>query len=376
MKSCVKAKSGDASATCIQQGIIIAMTKPIFPAETTHRIEAEIDRYFRDAIRRAVSISPSYEELWQTLYGLMKGGGKRFRPNMTLLAYELFGGSEPEQVLPVAVAQEFLHFSLLVHDDIIDRDEIRYGQPNVIGSYRSHYKTYLPENAEVTHFAQSAAILGGDLMMSAAYELITNSNVTAEKRRQAHRLLSGSIFDVVGGELLDTEASFVPYTNGNALRIAEMKTARYSFVVPLATGAMLADAPEKQRAVLNEFAVALGVAYQLRDDILGVFGDEKQTGKSTVSDIREGKRTLLIEHALHAMNEAQKQQFNAVFGNPEAVAGDYETARRLLDTCGARQKTEADIDTHRQMALNAASKLEVGKEGKAKLALLIDKVAG
>jgi geranylgeranyl diphosphate synthase type II len=352
------------------------MPTPLFPADNTSRIEAYIDDYFAAATERAKAISPAYETLWQTLHNLMRAGGKRFRPNMVLLAYELFGGSEPDGMLPIAVAQEFLHFSLLIHDDIIDRDYVRYGQENVSGRYRDIYKQYVSNEADINHYAASAAIMGGDLMLSAAHEQIAISAVSASHKANAQSLLSEGIFNVAAGELLDTEAVFAPHNDGDAMTIAKHKTASYSFVTPLLTGATLAGATEKQCEHLRCYAQSLGVAYQLHDDIIGVFGDEAQTGKSTTGDIREGKRTLLVEYALHAMTDEQTVSFRRAFGNANATDEDLHIAKQLLEASGARHKVEADITEQRQEALHEAKLMGLSAENEARLAALAKKVTG
>lgn len=353
---------------------MIKMVTPLFPADATKRIETEIDRYFEAAVKRAGEVNPAYQRLWETLNGLIKSGGKRFRPHMVLLAYELFGGTETPSIVPVAVAQELLHFSMLIHDDIIDRDEVRYGVPNVTGRYRSLYATHLSNESERLHFAQSAAIIGGDLMISAAYELIATSKLSPESKESAQRLLSDSIFSAAAGELMDTEASFMPYASGDALKIALLKTAHYSFVTPLVTGATLAGVSDKQCTALRQFGEALGVAYQLHDDIIGVFGDEKQTGKSGLSDIREGKRTLLVEYALESMSAVDKRVFEQAFGKSNATPHARRKAKQLLDSTGAKRRTEMMIDEYRLAALDAAGRLGLNAHGHAKLVALTERV--
>ncbi|HTJ73665.1 MAG TPA: polyprenyl synthetase family protein, partial [Verrucomicrobiae bacterium] len=292
-------------------------------------VEAEITSYFESSIAQATQIDASYQQLWEVMYGLIRSGGKRLRPRLTLLAYEAFGGKDTQAIVPVAAAQELLHFSLLVHDDIIDRDFVRYGSPNISGRYKTAYGHFIKDEAHATHYANAAAILGGDLMLAGAHELIGGSGLEGAQKSKALSLLSRSIFEVAGGELLDTESSFVPYSSGDALKIARYKSAGYSFVGPLVTGASLAGANAKQLAALRVYAVSLGVAYQLVDDILGVFGNEDETGKSTTGDIVEGKRTFMAEYALSHMNDSQTETFFKAFGNEHASQRDLQAVREL-----------------------------------------------
>lgn len=338
------------------------------------QINSVINHYFETSIIDATQLDPSYRQLWEIMYGLIRAGGKRLRPLMTLTAYKAFGGTDVDVMLPVAAAQELLHFSLLIHDDVIDRDYTRYGTLNVAGRYKVLYSKFLAEEADQTHFSHSAAILGGNLMLSGAHQLIASSNLTAKQKTAAQHLLSQSIFEVAGGELLDTELSFVPYTDGDALKIARYKTAGYSFKAPLLTGAKLAGATDKQAAILTDYALALGVAYQLVDDLLGTFGEEDTTGKSTTSDILEGKRTYMVEQAMNAMTVVEKSRFDSLFGNQSATREEIETVKLLLVTTGAKTKTEQMIHTYADTARASLDLLKLNETYHDEFAKLITTV--
>ena len=337
-------------------------------------IEAALHTYFERSIPQAENIDPSYRQLWTTLQTLIHAGGKRLRPTMTLLAYEAFGGTDTKAVLPAAVAQELLHFALLIHDDIIDRDYTRYGVENVAGRYKTIYAEHITSPEDITHYAHSAALLGGDLMISAAHEMVLTSGLSADDKLTTLGLLTKSIFDVAGGELLDTELSFVPYTTGRALKVAQYKTASYSFVGPLMTGAVLADATAAQKTALNTYALSLGIAYQLVDDLLGVFGDTKATGKSTSSDITEGKKTYMIEQALATITLEQKVIFQQWFGNNKASDEGIARVRELLVISGAKQRTEDKIHRCAEVALAAVTDMHVDEEYTTAFVSFVDKV--
>jgi len=320
------------------------MANNLVDIEKTTLVDQAINGFFIRSIDYATRIDPSYQRLWETLYRLIRSGGKRLRPQMTILAYEAFGGTDIEKFIPIAAAQELLHFSLLIHDDVIDRDYTRYGTDNVAGHYKMIYSHYVNSSEEQTHYAHSAAILGGDLMLSGAHQMIAASSLDDKDKLTAQGFLAHSVFEVAGGELLDTELTFTPYTAGDALKVARYKTASYSFVTPLLTGATLAGINQRQTEALNTYAQCLGIAYQLVDDILGVFGDEDTTGKSTSSDITEGKRTYMIEKALGIMTETEKKTFETSFGNPNATESDIATIKQLLESTGARQITQNYAD--------------------------------
>lgn len=350
------------------------MRKPLVDEATLALINSTLDSFFEQSKKSAATIDPAYEQLWISLHELNRSGGKRIRPQLTLMAYAAFGGDDMDSVIPVAAAQELLHFSLLIHDDIIDRDYVRYGVPNIAGRYKVAYSQFTSSEEDVTHYAHSAAILGGDLMLSAAHQLIATSNLPSEAIITAQQLLSIGIFEVAGGELLDTEFSFVPYKLGGALKVAEYKTASYSFIGPLLTGASLAGASPAQQNYLKKYAKSLGIAYQLADDLLGVFGDEQLTGKSTVSDILEGKRTYMVEKALESFSSAERATFMVIFGNPQATPLEVQEAKKLLASSGAKKQTEEKIAEYIDSARESLESLELSQQYHEWFLNLINKV--
>lgn len=336
-------------------------------------INTYLDGFFKHSIEEAVSIDPSYERLWVSLRTLSSSGGKRIRPGLTLLAYEAFGGQQPQLMIPIAAAQELLHFSLLIHDDIIDRDDTRYGIANINGQYKQFYAADVTDESNREHYAHSAAILAGDLMLSYAHHMVASSQLQPQQRVIAHQLLTRGIFEVAGGELLDTELSFSAYHAGDALKVAEYKTASYSFVTPLLTGARIAGATPAQQAALRTYGLALGTAYQLIDDLLGVFGDTEKTGKSTISDIVEGKQTYLIELARQNFTPADSELFDTIFGNPAATESQIATVRDLLQACGAREKMQKKIDEYTALARESVAKLSLHSDDTQQFLQLINK---
>ncbi len=350
------------------------MAHVLLVTDQTKALDETINGFFERSIDYATRIDPSYRQLWEILYGLIRSGGKRLRPQMLLMAYEAFGGQDSKKMIPVAAAQELLHFCLLIHDDVIDRDYIRYGTSNVAGRYLTAYASFVKTPENLTHYAHSAAILGGDLMLSGAYRLIADSTLNEEEKNVANGLLSTAIFEVAGGELLDTELSFAPYSDGDALKVARYKTASYTFVSPIMTGASLAGINEKQTRALNEFSQALGIAYQLVDDLLGVFGVEEQTGKSTSSDITEGKRTYMVEKSLAMMSDAQKRRFTKAFGNPDARVDDIENARKLLKSTGGEAATEELIQTYAEQAHAAILQMDLSEQYQSEFEKLVTRV--
>ena len=317
------------------------------PADSKIMVDAFMAPLLSERIEQARRINPHYETLWQDMQALYSAGGKRLRSYMMLLTFTAFSDKPAETVLPAAAAQELLHTAMLIHDDIIDRDDIRYGVKNIGRSYQDHYEELIADETDRRHYASSAALLAGDLLISEAYTLLSETPVDPKAVLASQKLLGRAVFQVVGGELLDTEAAFRGADAAGPLVIAEQKTASYSFVSPLLMGATLAGADIAQLELLQRFGEQLGIAYQLRDDLLGVFGDSDTTGKSTDGDLKEGKRTLLIDEFILRADEADKELFMSLFGRHDISDEDCETLRHLLVRSGAKAAVEAEIEGSR-----------------------------
>jgi len=322
-------------------------------------IENTLDAFFTSSIKRAQKIDPHYAQLWKTMYTLIRAGGKRLRPQMTLLTYATLSGKDPAIVAPVASALELLHLAMLIHDDIIDRDYIRYGVDNVSGQYDKLYKDFIPDALNRRHFSDSAAIIAGDLLIAGGYQLISSSNLKAKDIAYALAAYSEAIFTVVGGELLDTESTFRPIDSIQSVKISYYKTAHYSFVTPIVLGAQLSGAPEETLQALTRFAEQVGIGFQIVDDVLGVFGDESVTGKSACHDISEGKHTYLVEQFYEKATPEQAQQFNAFFGQKNTSEEDSNTVRRLLLDTGAKQQAEEIAQTYKLQALEVLDEIDL-----------------
>ncbi len=337
----------------------------------TLELNKVLEAFFEHNIHTAQLISPHYEALWTEMRRLIRSGGKRLRPKMTLLAYEAFGGHDCTAILPIASAQELLHLSMLIHDDIIDRDYIRYGVDNIAGGYNTIYEPFVSDTTDRLHYAHSAALLAGDLLISGAYELITQSTVSLPKVIEIQRLFAQSMFEVAGGELLDTESSFRELGAISAELVARYKTASYTFVGPLVIGATLADASVRDVAYVRSFAENIGIAFQLRDDIIGVFGDEEQTGKSVTGDIREGKRTYMIEQFTQHATTQQRLIFDHSFGDQYISTNELTILKDLLISSDAKRRTEQAIAAYGTKARHALRHLTIATEFKEQLEELI-----
>lgn len=320
-------------------------------------VENYINTYLNSQLEEAKKINSDYAHLWEVIIDVNGAGGKRIRPYMTVLAYKAFGGTNYESILPVASAMELLHCAMLIHDDVIDRDYIRRGKPNVAGQY---YKKY-QGNDDRSHLAASAAIIAGDLLISSAYQIVLESDFDAEQKLIAHKIIGEAIFEVCGGELMDTEAVIYEPDEVNSLKIAELKTAGYSFDAPLRMGAILAGASEDSVKTLSDYARSVGVAFQLTDDMLGVFGDESVTGKPEGSDLKEAKRTYLLQRTLKNLQSEEREDFDKLVGR-DLSRSELEQARDLMKKSGAVEEADSIINAQISLASKAIEKLNFETE--------------
>ena len=288
---------------------------------------------------------------------MYRAGGKRFRPYLAMLSYQALGGVNTQGVLPACAALETLHIAMLMHDDIIDRDYVRHGQPNIAELYRRYYRGLSVRAAD--HQAAGATMLAGDMLITESYALITESDIPSKTKIEMMRLLSRTMRQLAGGELLDSEAPLHSVEYSDSLLVAELKTASYSSVLPLLSGGVLAGAPDAVCRQLEEIGRLLGVAFQLADDLLGVFGTEAQTGKSVLSDVREGKRSYVVQQAYKHANGAQQSVLNQAIGNPDCNEAMLAAVQVVLVECGARAATERLMMDYTQKIISMIADLPV-----------------
>ena len=298
----------------------------------------DVDKFLRDFFARkkeeASKISPVAFVVWKNLEKFIKGG-KRLRAGLVKLGYETYGGRNFKSILPVAAAYELTHGSILVHDDIIDQDTLRHNKPTIHKVYEKfHRKNY--RKGESVRYGESMAICVGDAGLYEAISLIAESNFRSHLKIGAIERLTQTMSNTVYGEALDVDL-------GCRDKIAEklvnsintLKTSYYTFVGPLKIGAILAGAGQNRLGVLEEYGLPLGLAFQIQDDILGMFGDVKKFGKSIDSDIRQGKNTLLFTQSLKRATPAQKRLLKRYWGKSDITKKEAGLVRKIIIDSGS-----------------------------------------
>ncbi len=297
-------------------------------------------------------------------------GGKRFRAAFCWWGHQAVADpSRPTQdraLLRACASLELLHASALVHDDYMDASDVRRGRP---ATHRAFEQLHRERgwSAGSEQYGAAAAILLGDLLLSWSDELLRTCGLPAERVIDALGYFDLTRSEVVTGQFLDVSAQARGAADvDTAMTVLRYKSAKYSIERPLHIGAALAGATPGQIAQLSRFGLPLGEAFQLRDDLLGVFGDPSVTGKPAGDDLVEGKRTVLVALALDALPDAEAKVLDAALGtrlSPDEVAH----LCRLVDESGARAQVEAVISRLTERSLAALSAAEVTEPARAVL---------
>jgi geranylgeranyl diphosphate synthase type I len=284
-------------------------------------------------------------------------GGKRLRPAFCWWGYcSIVEPDDAEALLRAAASLDLLHVSALVHDDVMDSSDTRRGLAAAHRQFETwHHEGGLLGSPEA--FGRAGAILLGDLLLVWSMEAFTGSGLPMAALARATPLLDAMRTEVTCGQFLDVFAQAEPVGGVDLMslvpQVVEFKTSRYTVIRPLQVGAALAGASEPALAALAAYGSPLGRAFQFRDDVLGVFGEPEVTGKPAGDDLREGKRTVLVAHALELASETAKERLIGLLGSADLDATDVETAREIIVQSGALAATEQRITDDLRLALAA-----------------------
>lgn len=300
-------------------------------------------------------------------------GGKRLRPAYCYWGHVAAAGlpDDDAPLLAVASSLDLLHVSALVHDDLIDAADTRRGLPAAHKRFEALHEGR-SGRGDAGEFGVSSAILLGDLLLAWAAQLADSA--TSPTLERARPLLSAMRAEVMAGQYLDVAAQFgvagaatVDDELEVAHRVLEYKSARYSIRRPTEIGAALGGADDRLLAALGEFGSLVGRAFQLRDDVLGVYGDEAVTGKSAGGDIREGKRTVLVLTALQSLTPHAAGELEGMLGAPDLGDDGVARAAALIESSGARDEVEAFIGNLTGRALDVLDATDMTADGRTAL---------
>ena len=334
------------------------------------RVEAALAEFLHRQRLRLDRIDPALAQLGAMIDALVLGDGKRLRPAFAYWGYRGAGGEDRDEIVIALSTLELVQASALIHDDVMDASDTRRGKPSVHRRFETHHHE-AGWDGDSAAFGEKAAILAGDLCLSWSDEMFHSAGVDPAALARAREVFDEMRTEVMVGQYLDILASVTGDTTiERASKIATYKSAKYTVERPLLLGAALADASSEIIAGYSAYGLAIGEAFQLRDDILGVFGDPSETGKPAGDDLREGKRTYLIATAFALADAGDVGVMRGDLGDLALDDARVGRFREIIDRCGALARTENRIAQLTEAALSALSQLDLASGADAALSEL------
>ncbi|MEV0644380.1 polyprenyl synthetase family protein [Phytomonospora sp. NPDC050363] len=331
--------------------------RPSSPLDTANlgaRVEKALEEFLARQRPRLTDIDGALLPVAEALESFVLGGGKRMRPAFAYWGFRGAGGTDSEQLVACVASLELLQASALIHDDLIDASDTRRGEPALHRRFAGQHVAN-GWSGSAGEFGAAAAILLGDLCLSWSDELFCDAGLPVDAVMRARPVFDAMRTEVMAGQYLDVLAQASRDTTlERAGKVARYKSAKYTVERPLLIGAALADAPPTLSAAYSAYGLPLGEAFQMRDDVLGVFGDPVRTGKPAGDDLREGKRTYLIAAAYQTADAPQRALLDARLGDAGLDAEGVAALREVISDTGALTRTEDRIT---RLAEEAASAL-------------------
>ena len=345
-------------------------------ADFRAKLEGQLQEWLSRKEAEAAIESAASRELTEVLTRYVARDGKRIRPALLYYTYRACGGSSDDKVMPIAMALELLHTYLLIHDDIMDHADVRRGGPAAHVMYADMHRER-GWHGSSQHFGESVAILLGDLAQTYSLELYSGVELAPEVAGEFRSQFCRMCQEVVLGQYLEMTAGHREnLEEDELLRVLRMKSGRYSIERPVQLGYLLARAPESTRRALTTYGLKMGEAFQLQDDLLGMFGDVRTVGKPVGADLVEGKFTLIIHHALRHLSAADRGLLQQALGNPDLEPDQIARVQRLIEDSGARQRVQEMVEERLVEARRSLDATDLAGDGAAFLGGLIDYLRG
>ena len=348
------------------------VTDPVSPLKP--RLERVLDQHLNRQRELLGAQSPDLRPLVDAAADLL-ANGKRLRPAFCYWGWRGSGCDDEDSIVSAAASLELFHAAALIHDDLIDDSDTRRGMPS---AHRRFARLHEQRGwqGDPSRFGMAAAVLLGDLCLGWSDELLNTAGLSEAALRRGRPIFDRMRTELIGGQYLDVleQVSGGLEPVGQAARARQVirhKSARYSVEHPLLLGGHLAGATEPLLATYSAYGLALGEAFQLRDDVLGVFGDPDRTGKPAGDDLREGKRTLLVAYALEAASTAQTAALQTLLGNQFLDSVGVDALRAIIVETGALKRVEGLVDDLVDQAAIALADAPMAADARGALAELI-----
>ncbi|MER7937478.1 MULTISPECIES: polyprenyl synthetase family protein [unclassified Streptomyces] len=281
--------------------------------------------------------------------------GKRLRAAFCYWGWRAAGQPDSDALVRAAASMELVHAAAVVHDDLIDDSPLRHGRPTAHVALR----TAVPAGPCADGTARSLAMLVGDLLMSLAGQLFATCGLPAAYLARGRPLWSLLARELIAGECLEILRTGTGPDTAASLKVIRYKTAKYTVEQPLLIGGALAGAGERLRAGYSAYGLPLGEAFQLRDDLLGLFGETERTGKANADDVRGRRPTALLAETWRLARAEDRERLGALLGRPDLGAEGLDAVREVMCRLGAPDRIEHMIGTRVVEALDALGSLPV-----------------
>jgi len=308
------------------------------------KTEEILNALFTDWEKEAAIISPITAEMMRIYRNFV--GGKGIRGSLTKLGYECFGGKNKKAILKASLMVEITHSFLLMHDDIMDQDILRRGMSTIHVRYEDLYRQRYT-GGDPKHYGMSMAVNLGDAGLILSHLILADSQFPSEIKEKVLRRFNQTLLNTAFGQAIDLSYELSKkITEEDIFRVHHYKTANYTITGPLQYGALFAGASEREIEKIEKYGLPAGIAFQLRDDELGLFSDEKTLGKPVGGDVKENKNTLLHIKALEWARGEERKFLEYAYGNRNLTAREIERVRKMTIKTGAlaySQKTARDL---------------------------------
>lgn len=325
------------------------------------RVQQALTDYLAQHRPRLAAVSADLTSFIDVLSDLV-AGGKRLRPAFCYWGWRGAGGDDNDHIVTAATSLELLHACAIVHDDVMDASDTRRGLPSVHKRFAGFHEA-AGLRGDPAAFGVGSAILLGDLCLAWADEMLMGSGLPFDALLRAREPYDEMRAELMAGQYLDLlEQARGEASAEGAMRVLLFKSAKYTVERPLHIGARLAGADDRLLQAYSAYGVPLGEAFQLRDDVLGVFGDPGETGKPAGDDLREGKQTVLIAEALARATDSQRERVGSLLGDAKLDDDDIAGLRAIIEESGALAEVEQRISDLTQRAIGALDRVSIESE--------------
>ena len=313
------------------------------------QIRTHIDKSlssFLDTVKKEYKLHLVSPLLFESIKEFTLREGKRIRPLLLILTYKGYvplNKKISKKLYNASTCMEFLHNFMLIHDDIIDRSDLRRGKPTMHKVLAHTVKTNDPDKLGI-----DLGIIAGDIVYALAIDAFLSIDEPLDRKERALKYFIQTAAFTAMGEFIDTVhgvSQLDDVTEKDVFLNYTLKTARYTFDCPMVTGAILAGADKAQVKKISQYGLLIGQAFQIQDDIIGIYETEEKIGKSILSDLAEGKKTLLICHANRVLTGKAKKEFLHIFNKSTKTLADLEAIKKILVDSGSLDYSLAAVDT-------------------------------